>query len=286
LKASPVQSRTVLVTGCSTGIGLATARLLRERGWAAWPTARKAEDLARLRAEGFNPIELDLYDPASVCRAAEEALKRGGGRLGALVNNAGYGQPGAVEDLTREALRRQFEVNVLGVQDLTNLVLPVMRGQGYGRVVNVSSVLGRLTLPFLGAYCASKHALESLSDALRVELRGTGIAVSIIEPGPIETAFRKNSFEQGQERLDISKSRFAERYRSEGSRRAAKNFRSSDPFTAPPEAVARRIVHALESGRPWRRYPVTLPACAGSLLARFLPHAIIDWLLSRRMGKS
>lgn len=284
MKAAPVQSRTALVTGCSTGIGLATARLLRERGWTVWPTARKTDDLARLRSDGFEPVELDLHDPDSVRRAAEEALKRGGSRLGALVNNAGYGQPGAVEDLTREALRRQFEVNLFGLHELTAHVLPAMREQGYGRIVNVSSVLGRLTIPFMGAYCASKHALEALSDALRIELRGTGVAVSIVEPGPIETAFRKNAFESGQEHLDLDRSRFGERYASEGKRRAAKNFRSSDPFTALPEAVARRIVHAVESSSPRRRYPVTLPARAGSILARLLPHAVMDWLLARRVG--
>ena len=285
MKAAPVQSRTALVTGCSTGIGLAAARLLRERGWMVWPTARKADDLARLRAEGFDPIELDLLDPESIRLSADEVIRRGGGRLGAIINNAGYGQPGAVEDLSGAVLRRQFEVNVFGLQDLTNRLLPVFRKQGCGRIVNVSSVLGRLTIPFMGAYCASKHALESLSDALRIELRGSGITVSIIEPGPIETAFRKNAFEQGREHLDATRSHFGALYDDQARRKVAGGFRSSDPFTAPPEVVAVRIVHAVESSRPRRRYPVTLPAHAGSFLARIMPHAVMDWLLSRRPGQ-
>lgn len=283
MRAAPVQSRTTLVTGCSTGIGLATARLLRERGWMGWPTARKADDLARLRAEGFDPIELDLLDSASVHRAAEEALKRGGGHLGALVNNAGYGQPGAVEDLTRAALRRQFEVNVLGLQELTNLVLPAMLKQGYGRIVNISSVLSWVTIPFMGAYCASKHALASLTDALRIELGGTGVAVSLVEPGPIDTEFRKNVFEQGKEHLDTAHSRFAAIYEGQARRKMAKGFRSSDPFTAPPEAVARRIVHALESLRPRRHYPITFTAHAVFWARRILPDALKDRVMSWRL---
>ncbi|MBU1694535.1 MAG: SDR family NAD(P)-dependent oxidoreductase [Verrucomicrobia bacterium] len=283
MKAAPVQSRTALVTGCSTGIGLATAHLLRDRGWTVWPTARKADDLARLRAEGFDPIALDLLDPESAQGAADEALKRGGGHLGALINNAGYGQPGAVEDLTPTALRRQFEVNVFGLQELTSHVLPAMQQQGYGRIVNVSSVLGWVTIPFMGAYCASKHALESLSAALRIELRGSGVAVSLVEPGPIETEFRKNAFEHGREHLDAGRSRFAKLYEGQGRRKMAKGFRSSDPFTAPPEAVARRIIHALESARPRRHYPITFTAHAMYYLRRVLPEALKDWLMSFRL---
>jgi NAD(P)-dependent dehydrogenase (short-subunit alcohol dehydrogenase family) len=283
MKAAPVQSRTVLVTGCSTGIGLATARLLRERGWTVWPTARKPDDLARLRAEGFDPIELDLLDSESVRRSAEETLRRGGGHLGALVNNAGYGQPGAVEDLSRQALRRQFEVNVLGLHELTVSLLPAMQAQGYGRIVNVSSVLGWLTIPFMGAYSASKHALESLTVALRIELRGSGLAVSLVEPGPIETAFRKNAFEHGREHLNTGQSRFSKIYEGQARRKMAKGFRSSDPFTVPPEAVARRIVHALESSRPRRHYPITLTARAMYYLRRVLPEALKDWLMSFRL---
>ena len=286
MKAPHIAVRTVLITGCSSGIGRATADLLRGRGWTVWPTARTGKDLADLRAAGFEPVELDLADSESVQRAAAEVVRRGAAGLGGLVNNAGFGQPGAVEDVSREAMRRQFEVNVFGLQELTNALAPVFRRQGYGRIVNVSSVLGRIVIPFMGVYAASKFAVEALSDALRVELRGSGVAVSLVEPGPIETAFRRNAFERGCETLDPDRARFASVYESEGRRRIEREFRSSDPFTAPPEAVARVILHALESRRPRRRYPVTLPARAGVLLARWLPAAWVDGLLARRMPKA
>ena len=246
--------------------------LLRERGWTVWPTARKADDLARLRAENYDPMELDLLDPESVRRSAEEAVRRGGGHLGAIVNNAGYGQPGAVEDVSLRPHAPPIRGQCFRIAGADQPIDPVLPEAGYGRIVNVSSVLGRLTIPFMGAYCASKHALESLSDALRIELRGSGVAVSIIEPGPIETAFRKNAFEQGRENLDPTRSHFCRAlYEGQARRKVAENFRSSDPFTAPPEAVARRIIHALESSRPRRRYPVTLPAHAGSSCADASP---------------
>ncbi len=153
------------------------------------PTARKAEDLQRLRENGFEPVELDVADSDSVQRAADEVLRRVDGRLGALVNNAGFGQPGAMEDISRDVLRYQFEVNVFGMQELTNRCIPVFRQQGRGRIVNISSVVGRVSLPFLGSYSATKFAMEAISDALRMELRDAGIAVSLVEPGPIATSF-------------------------------------------------------------------------------------------------
>lgn len=277
----PVQERSVLVTGCSTGIGLATARFLRARGWRVWPTARKPADLERLRTEGFDPLELDVGDSDSVKRAIETILQRGDGRLGGLVNNAGYGQPGAVEDLTRDALRRQFEVNVFGLQELTNGFIPVFRRQGFGRIVNVGSVVGRIALPFMGAYSASKFALAALTSALRVELRGTGIAVSLIEPGPIATAFSQNAVRAGRERLRADGSAFASFYQEQLRRESAPDDQPG-PFCRPPEDVARVIAHALESRRPRRRYPVTLPAHFGAFMARHAPEWVIDALLAAR----
>lgn len=284
MRAAPVESKTVLITGCSSGIGWSAAQYLRQRGWAVWPTARQPKDLDRLRAEGFEPLELDLLDSGSVRRTAEEALRRGRGRVGALVNNAGYGQPGAVEDLSREALRRQFEVNLFGLQELTNRLILVFRQQGYGRIVNISSVLGRITIPLMGAYAASKHALEAMSDAWRMELRGSGVAVSVVEPGPIETNFRKNAFEQAQQHVEVEKSPFRAVYERQARRKMAAGFRSTDPFTTCPEAVVRRIQHALESRRPRTRYRITLPAHLGEMLRRFAPDAFMDWALTRRMG--
>ena len=192
MKKAPVKIKTVLVTGCSSGIGLATARLLRDRGWQVAPTARKTADLDMLRAEGFDPIALDVTDSASIADAASAVLARFGGQLGAIVNNAGFGLTSAIEDAPRAMLRDVFEVNVFGLQELTARFIPLFRKQGYGRIVNVSSVLGELSLPFAGVYSASKFAVEALSDALRRELFDSGIAVSVVQPGPIETRFSEN----------------------------------------------------------------------------------------------
>jgi len=266
-----------LVTGCSTGIGLATARVLRARRWTVWPTARRAEDLARLMEEGFDPIALDVADPASVESAAAAVLERSGGRLGGLVNNAGVGIAGAVEDLSRDALRRQFEVNVVGLVDLTNRLIPAMRAQGAGRIVNIGSVLGRIVAPMVGAYCASKYALEALSDAWRIELWDTGIGVSIVEPGPIESAFRRNAAEAAARWIDADRSRFREQIIREIERKR-RGESAHRRFMRPPEDVARVVVHALESSRPRRRYPVTLPAHFGVWAGRWLPTAWLDRL--------
>lgn len=273
-----VEERSVLITGCSSGIGLATAEHLRERGWTVVPTARSEKDLAMLSSRGFEPVELDVGDPDSVSEAAKAALDRCNGRLGGLVNNAGFAQYGAVEDLTREALLRQFEVNVLGMQQLTNLLVPTFRAQGWGRIVNVSSVYGRISAPLVGAYCASKYAMEALSDSMRVELRGSGVALSIIEPGPIETAFRKNAAARSFEHLDVDKGRFGRKY-AKSLKRANEKGDKPKPFSAPPEAVARKIHHALTSPRPKRRYCVTVPAYLGAFVRRFAPDALLDFLM-------
>ncbi|MBN2489997.1 MAG: SDR family NAD(P)-dependent oxidoreductase [Planctomycetes bacterium] len=274
-----------MVTGCSTGIGRATAAVLRTAGWHVIPTARAPADLESLREDGFAPIALDLADSTSVVDAAAEAIRRVDGQLGALVNNAGYGQVGALEDVSRDALRRQFEVNVFGMQELANCLLPHFRRAGAGRIVNVSSVYGFLTAPLLGSYCASKHAMESLSDALRMELRSAGIAVSLIEPGPIATAFRNNAATQAERSLEVARSRFGEVYRRAIERRKHRAKRP-DFFTRPPEAVARKIRHALESPRPRRRYLVTIPAYVGAVGRRFLPFAVIDSLMRTQLPRT
>jgi short-subunit dehydrogenase len=197
------------------------------------------------------------------------------------VNNAGFGQPGAMEDLSRGAMRYQFEVNVFGLQELANLCLPVMRRQGWGRIVNVSSVLGRMPLPYVGIYCASKYAVEAMSDTLRIELRGTGIAVAIVEPGPIDTAFRIASMAMGRANLgSLTATAHEDYYRRQDEAHAQGRKKPSQAFTAPPEAVAKKILHALQSSRPRRRYPVTFPAHLGLWLSRFAPAALLDRLLS------
>lgn len=280
-----VQARVAMVTGCSSGIGLVTARHLRGSGWRVVTTARRREDLERLRAEGFEAVALDLSDAESVRAAVDEVLQVTGGVLGALVNNAGYGQPGALEDLSREDLRMQLDVNVVGLQDLTNRLIPVFRRQGWGRIVNVSSVAGRLPLPLLGAYSVSKHALEAMSDCLRIELRDAGIAVSIIEPAAVDTAIFDKAVGAIRKLLSTAtNSPFAEVYRrhTDSNRRAKRSHRAM----AKPEVVAQAIRRALESCRPRRRYPVTAAAWVVAFLRRAAPTALVDRVLHSRMGLS
>ena len=284
MRIPAVQSRSVLLTGCSSGIGAATADVLRAAGWQVFPTARQPADLDALRAQGFDPIALDVADPASVEAAAAEALARTGGALGALVNNAGYCQAGALEDVTRDALRAQFETNVFGLHQLTRALLPAFRRQGAGRIVHVGSVLGRIATPMVGSYCASKFAVEALADALRIELRGSGIWVALIEPGAILSRFRKNAAEALDRTVDRAQSGFGDVYAHEIERRRRQN-KKADLFTRPPEEVARKILHALESPRPKRRYGVTLAAPLAEWVARFVPQAWTDPVLARRVPK-
>ncbi len=281
-----VGEKVAVVTGASTGIGRATARLLKARGWRVFPTARSRTDLDLLRGEGFQPVELDLADSDSVEYAAKEVLELSHGIIGAVVNNAGYGQPGALEDLSRAALRKQFETNVIGTLDFTNRFIPTLRAQKSGRIVIVSSVVGRVVIPFLGAYSASKFALEAIGDGLRMELGPVGVSVSLVEPGPIQTCFRKRVVSEAARGLEMRNSAFAKQYAKELSEPERTYSRPTDVFRKPPEAVARKIVHALESRHPRARYPVTAPAWLGDFAARFFPSRLKDALLaSKVIGK-
>jgi len=272
-------SRSVLITGCFSGIGLAAAVSLSARGWRVVASARHAEDVARLKAEGHNAVQLDVADPASIPRALDETLTLTGGRLDGLVNNAGIAIPGAVEDLSRTHLERQFATNLFGTLELTNHVLPLMRRQGHGRVVMISSILGRVAVPWRGAYNASKFALEGLTDTLRLELRGSGIHVSLVNPGPVKSRFRDNSLANFEAWMDTATSPHRETYER---LRAETGARKDDqPFTVGPEVVARKIAHALESRRPRPRYYVTLPAYALATARCLLPVGWLDALLSR-----
>jgi len=278
MKFDPPKTRTVLITGCSTGIGLATALMLRGRGWQVIPTARKSRDLEMLTGKGFTPVTMDVADEGSVARGVEACLELTGGRLGGVVNNAGVAQYGAVEDLGRDVIRREFEVNVFGAQDLTNRLIPLFREQGFGRIVNVSSVYGFVTAPLVGCYCASKYAMEAFSDAMRLELRRAGISVSLIEPGQIVTAFRRNAARLSQDRLDFEKGVFGKKYARKFKKVAEKDQQGS-LFAKPPEAVAAKICHALESRRPRARYRVALPAHLAAFMQRFVPTSLVDRLL-------
>lgn len=272
-------ARSVLITGCSSGIGLAAARLLKARGWQVVASARKPGDVARLKAEGFDAVRLDVSDTGSLAHALEEAYALTGGRLEALVNNAGIAMPGAVEDLRPEVLREQFDTNFFGLVELTRLVLPGMRREGRGRIVMVSSILGRVAMPWRGAYNASKFALEGITDTLRLELRGSRIHVSLLNPGPVKSRFRDNSLTNFDAKMDAAASPHAASY---ARLRAETGARKDDqPFTADPEAVAAKIARALESPRPRARYYVTLPAYVLSAARCILPTAWLDAVLAR-----
>ncbi|EXJ13777.1 SDR family oxidoreductase [Imhoffiella purpurea] len=273
------EAPTLLITGCSSGIGHHCAKGMAARGWTVIASARRQEDVARLADEGLTAVRLDLDDPDSIRRGLEETLALTGGRLDALFNNGAYGQPGAVEDLSRDTLRAQLETNLLGWHDLTSRVIPIMRRQGRGRIVHNSSVLGLVALPFRGAYVASKFALEGLTDTLRLELRGTGIGVSLIEPGPILSRFRDNAYRAFRERIDVESSPHREAYLQAEARLTKEG--AAQPFTLPPEAVLKKLVHALENPRPKARYYVTFPTHLLGVLRRLLPTAGLDWLLAR-----
>ena len=276
--------KTVLVTGCSSGIGLATAKLLRERGWHVVPTARKTEDLDMLRREGFEPVALDLADSHSIGQAAGKVLKLCGGQLGAIVNNAGFGLTSAVEDAPRAMLRDVFEVNVFGLQELTNRFVPLFRKQGTGRIVNISSVLGELALPFAGVYSASKFAVEALSDAMRRELFDSGIAVSVIQPGPIETRFSENLAHRTDRYPKNPDSPFSSFYKEAiETRKTGRAARTAGAFMKPPEAVAAAVFQCLESSTPKRRYRVTAVAHFGTFARRALPAAWLDAIMIRKL---
>ncbi len=274
--------KTILITGCSSGIGLAVARGLAARGWRVFATARTPADVQRLNDEGLESYLLDLNDSESIRLAVAETFKRTGGGLDALFNNGGYGQVGAVEDLPRAALREQFETNLFGWVELTNRILPVMRRQGEGRILMNSSVLGYAAFPYRGAYNAVKFALEGITDTLRLELRGTGIQVSLIEPGPILSRFRDNCVAPFNKHIDWEHSLHRAQY--EGQMARLNTPGPAAPFTLGPDAVLAKVIHALESPRPRPRYPVTVPAVAFWWLRRLLPVRAMDWVLARASG--
>ncbi len=273
------KARSILITGCSSGIGHTAARLLTLRGWRVFASARRQHDVATLKDEGFEAIQLDLDDSHSIRSAVDSVLLNTGGCLDALFNNGAFGLPGAVEDLSRDALRAQFETNLFGWLELTNLIIPVMRQQGHGRIVQNSSVLGLVSLPYRGAYNASKYALEGLTDTLRLELKGSNIHVSLIEPGPILSRFRANSLAAFKRYIDQTGSVHQVCYT--GMLKRLEQEGPAVPFTLPPDAVVSKLVHALESKRPNARYYVTFPTYLFGILKRLLSTRALDNILRR-----
>ena len=272
--------RSILITGSSSGIGLNAARTLRARGWRVFATCRQEADCARLRAEGLESFRLDYADEASIAEAVAEVVARTGGTLDALYNNGAYACPGLVEDLPREALREIFEVNLFGQHDLTRQVIPIMRAQGHGRIVNCSSVLGLVAMMWRGAYVSTKFALEGLTDVLRIEMRGSGIHVSLIEPGPIPTRIRLNSIPHFEKWIDWENAARSEDYRKLLDR-LYKPSPGPDRFEMPCSAVTAKLIHALESPRPKARYYVTHATTLMGVARRILPTRALDWLIAK-----
>lgn len=271
--------KSVLITGCSSGMGYETAVALQQAGYQVIASCRSEEDVARLQREGLTAVQLDLTDSESIARAVEKTLALTGGTLYALFNNGAYGQPGAVEDLSRAALREQFETNLFGWHELTTLVLPIMRQQGEGRIIQNSSILGLVAMKYRGAYNASKFALEGLTDTLRLELRGSPIFISLIEPGPIATRFRPNALAAFLRHVDHTHSVHRQAYYKQIERLSKTEI--TNRFTLPAESIVPLVRHALESDRPKARYTLTTPTKLFSLLRRLLPSCWLDRLLAK-----
>lgn len=270
-------NKILFITGCSTGIGLYCAQALNTRGYTVIASCRKPEDVQKLLDLGIKAIPMDMNDSDSIQDGFRELMKLTGNQLDILINNAGYGQAGALEDIPREALRSQFETNVFGLMELTALAIPVMRRQGWGRIINLSSVLGIISMPFRGAYNASKYAVEGLSDTLRLELKSSGIKVISIEPGPIESQFRANAVDNSLKKITVNNSYFKKQYQAMLTTYKSKKNNSS--FTQTPEAVLKKILKAIESKNPKAKYPVTFPAHLFSVLKRCLPVSWLDKVL-------
>ncbi|WFE68253.1 SDR family NAD(P)-dependent oxidoreductase [Thiomicrospira sp. R3] len=274
--------KTLLITGCSSGIGYHAAHALKNLGYKVIASCRKPEDVTRLQQEGLLCIQCDLADTDSVNQAWSQALDIAKGEISGLFNNGAFGLPGAVEDVSRQALEHQFATNVFGTQQLTNLAIKHMRTQGHGRIIYNSSVLGFAAMAYRGAYNSSKYAIEGLADTLRIELAHDPIQISLIEPGPILSRFRENAHREYLEWVKNDQSAHQANYQAMETRLAQKG--TCAPFTLGPEAVTHALIHALQAKKPKARYRVTLPTQLFALLKRFLPTKTLDWVLLKAGG--
>jgi short-subunit dehydrogenase len=273
--------KSILITGCSSGIGLCAAQTLHKRGYRVFATTRKQADVEKLQELGLESLVLDVNSSESIAHAVNYILKKTGGTLGALFNNAGYAVPGAVEDLTRDMMREQFETNVFGPMELANRIIPIMRKQGYGRIIQNTSILGVIAMPYRGAYNASKFALEGFSQTLRQELKNTPIKISIIAPGPITTRFRENAVGIYDKTLRGKSSEHATTYDSMEKSLQGPPSKLEANVTLEPNAVVKQLIHALESNSPRARYYIGLPAHVFAFLRRMLPETWLDWIIAQ-----
>ncbi len=268
--------KTILITGCSSGIGYDTAIQMRAAGWRVFASARKAEDVARLHSEGFESLQLDVTDNIQIKHAFAHILAQTSGTLDALFANAGYGQVGAVEDISRAALREQFETNVFGTWECIRHAMRIFRQQNHGRILVNSSILGFAAMPWRGAYNSSKFALEGMCDTVRHETAGSGIHVVLVEPGPITTRFRPNALIKFQQHIDINASIHANAYRAQLARLETEG--DAAPFTLSSAACAAVCVQALTAPKPKARYLVTFPTVLFWYLKRLLPTVWLDYM--------
>ncbi|MGI9353251.1 MAG: SDR family oxidoreductase [Rhizobiaceae bacterium] len=269
--------RSILVTGCSSGIGKYCADQLKREGWSVHATARTEVGLKMLVNKGLNAYHLDYSDQSSIHSAFNSVLNDTGGKLDALFNNGAFAQPGAVEDISTEILRAQFEANFFGWHELTNLCVPVMRKQGHGRIVHCSSILGLVPSPWRGAYNASKYALEGLASTMRLELAETGIHVSLIEPGPIKSRFSENALQKFLENVDRENSPHHKIYENELKRLGSGG--GVNRFRLEPDAVYKKLDHALNAKNPRAHYGVTVPTHFMNFVRRVLPQGLIDKII-------
>lgn len=275
-----MSQRSVLITGCSSGIGYDAAHSLFKAGWRVFATCREAEDVDRLINEGLEALQLDVTDETSMDSALSEILSRTGGSLDALINNAAYATPGAAEDIPTEALREIFETNLFGLHALTRKVIPVMRKQGYGRIVNIGSVLGYVVFKWRAAYVATKYALEGYTDTLRLEMKDTPIKIILINPGPITSRIRQNSVPHFEKHINWSASPRAEQYRKSLLKRLYED-RGPDRYQLPAFAVTKKLFVALDAKNPAPKMYVTTPAYTMNILRRVLPTRALDWLIQK-----
>ncbi|MBO6792005.1 MAG: SDR family NAD(P)-dependent oxidoreductase [Dinoroseobacter sp.] len=275
-----MSQRSVLITGCSSGIGYDAAHSLFKAGWRVFATCRKAEDVDRLTNEGLEALQLNVTDETSMDSALSEILSRTGGSLDALINNAAYATPGAAEDIPTEALREIFETNLFGLHALTRKVIPVMRKQGYGRIVNIGSVLGYVVFKWRAAYVATKYALEGYTDTLRLEMKDTPIKIILINPGPITSRIRQNSVPHFEKHINWSASPRAEQYRKSLLKRLYED-RGPDRYQLPASAVTKKLFVALDAKNPAPKMYVTTPAYTMNILRRVLPTRALDWLIQK-----
>lgn len=273
-----MQQKTIFITGCSSGIGHDAAIALSSRGHHVIASCRKQKDVDKLVGLGLEAVCMDMDDLKSISQGFYDVLFKTNGQLDVLINNAGYGQIGALEDIPYEVLIKQFSTNVFGLMELTKLVIPIMRKQKQGRIINISSLLGIVSLPFRGAYNASKYAVEGLSDTLRLELKTSGIQVITIQPGPIDSRFRDNAVDLSLKKINTQISHFQPQYEKMLS--SFRQQKTDSIFTKHPDAVIKKMIHAVESKTPKPKYPVTFPSHFFNWSKRLLSVKMLDWVLS------